>query len=376
MQLRGCGTALVTPFHQDGSIDDAALRNLVAWQVESGIDFLIPCGTTGETPTLTHEEWLYVIDVTIEVVAGRVPIVAGATSNSTHDAVEKAKEVAARPGVDAILTASPYYNKPTQEGQYRHFKAIAEAVGDKPIILYNVPGRTAANLEPATLARLVEIPNIVGVKEASGNMTQIAEALNAVPETFLVFSGDDAVTLPVIALGGVGIVSVASNEIPREMAAMTRAALNNEWAAARTIHRKYLPLMQANFIESSPLPVKAVLAMMGKIEENYRLPLLPMRRDTRAKLQKIATEAGLIAKPAAASSEATEFYIYENWAAGPHKIVLHRGSCGQCNQGKGRPAGHDANHARWHGPYATLAQGRDAAHGMTGVLIRSECKCV
>jgi 4-hydroxy-tetrahydrodipicolinate synthase len=376
MQLRGCGTALVTPFHQDGSIDDAALRNLVAWQVESGIDFLVPCGTTGETPTLTHDEWLYVIEATIEVVAGRVPIVAGATSNSTHDAVEKAKEVAARPGVDAILTASPYYNKPTQEGQYRHFKAIAEAVGDKPIILYNVPGRTAANIEPATLARLAEIPNIVGVKEASGNMTQIAEAINSVPETFLVLSGDDAVTLPVIALGGVGIVSVASNEIPHEMATMTRAALNNDWATARGIHRKYLPLMQANFIESSPLPVKAVLAMMGKIEENYRLPLLPMRRDTRSKLQKIATEAGLIAKPAAAAPEAAEFYIYENWTAGPHKIVLHRGSCGQCNQGKGRPAGHDANHARWHGPYATLPQGRDVAHGMTGVLIRSECKCV
>jgi 4-hydroxy-tetrahydrodipicolinate synthase len=376
MQLRGCGTALVTPFHQDGSIDDSALRNLVAWQVESGIDFLVPCGTTGETPTLTHDEWLYVIDTTIEVVAGRVPIVAGATSNSTHDAVEKAKEVAARPGVDAILTASPYYNKPTQEGQYRHFKAIAEAVGDKPIILYNVPGRTAANIEPATLARLAEVPNIIGVKEASGNMTQIAEAINVVPETFLVFSGDDAVTLPVIALGGVGIVSVASNEIPHEMAAMTRAALNNDWAAARTLHRKYLPLMQANFIESSPLPVKAVLAMMGKIEENYRLPLLPMRRDTRSKLQKVATEAGLIAKPAVAAPEATEFYIYENWSAGPHKIVLHRGSCGQCNQGKGRPTGHDANHARWHGPYATLAQGRAVAHGMTGVLIRSECKCV
>jgi 4-hydroxy-tetrahydrodipicolinate synthase len=376
MQLRGCGTALVTPFHQDGSIDDAALRNLVAWQVEAGIDFLVPCGTTGETPTLTHDEWLYVIDATIEVAAGRVPIVAGATSNSTHDAVEKAREVAARPGVDAILTASPYYNKPTQEGQYRHFKAIAEAVGDKPIILYNVPGRTGANIEPATLARLAEIPNIVGVKEASGNMTQIAEAINSVPETFLVFSGDDAVTLPVIALGGVGIVSVASNEIPHEMAAMTRAALDNDWTTARSFHRKYLPLMQANFIESSPLPVKAVLAMMGKIEENYRLPLLPMRRDTRSKLQKIATEAGLIAKPAAAAPEAAEFYIYENWTAGPHKIVLHRGSCGQCNQGKGRPAGHDANHARWHGPYTTLPQGREVAHGMTGVLIRSECKCV
>jgi len=376
MQLRGCGTALVTPFHQDGSIDDVALRNLVAWQVESGIDFLVPCGTTGETPTLTHDEWLYVIEATIEVVAGRVPIIAGATSNSTHEAVEKAKEVASRPGVDAILTASPYYNKPTQEGQYRHFKAIAEAVGDKPIILYNVPGRTAANIEPATLARLAEIPNIVGVKEASGNMTQIAEAINAVPETFLVFSGDDAVTLPVIALGGVGIVSVASNEIPHEMAAMTRAALNNDWDVARSIHRKYLPLMQANFIESSPLPVKAVLTMMGKIEENYRLPLLPMRRDTRSKLQKIATDVGLIEKAAVAVPEAAEFYIYENWTAGPHKIVLHRGSCGQCNQGKGRPAGHDANHARWHGPYATLTQGRETAHGMSGVLIRSECKCV
>src|SRR5277367_2415870 len=316
MQVRGCGTALVTPFHQDGSVDDAAFRNLVAWQVESGIDFLVPCGTTGETPTLTHDEWLHVIDTTIEVAAGRVPIVAGATSNSTHDAVEKAKEVAPRPGVDAILTASPYYNKPTQEGQYRHFKAIAEAVGDKPIILYNVPGRTGANLEPATLARLAEISNIVGVKEASGNMTQIAEAINSVPETFLVFSGDDAVTLPVIALGGVGVISVASNEIPHEMATMTRAALNNDWPTARGIHRKYLALMQANFIESSPLPVKAALAMMGKIEEVYRLPLLPMRRDTRSKLQKIAADAGLIARPVAAPV-ATEFYIYENWAAGP-----------------------------------------------------------
>ena len=223
----------MTPFSADGAVDETALRNLVAWQVESGIDFLVPCGTTGETPTLTHDEWLRVIDVTIEVAAGRVPIVAGATSNSTQEAVAKAKEVAARPGVDAILTASPYYNKPTQEGQYRHFRAIAEAV-DKPLILYNVPGRTSANIEPATLARLSEVPNIAGVKEASGNITQIAEVLNVVPETFLVFSGDDAITLPVIALGGVGIVSVASNEIPREMAEMTRAALANDWQAARS----------------------------------------------------------------------------------------------------------------------------------------------
>jgi 4-hydroxy-tetrahydrodipicolinate synthase len=375
MQLRGCGTALVTPFHQDGSIDEPALRNLVAWQVESGIDFLVPCGTTGETPTLSHDEWLRVIDITVEVVAGRVPILAGATSNSTHDAVEKAKEIATRPGVNAILTASPYYNKPTQEGQYRHFRAIAEAV-DKPLILYNVPGRTGANIEPATLARLAELPNIAGVKEASGNMTQIAEVCNAVPEHFLVFSGDDAITLPIIALGGVGIISVASNEIPHEMAEMTRAALNNDWDTARRLHRKYLALMQANFIESNPLPVKAVLAMMGKIEEVYRLPLLPMRRDTRSRLQKVVTEAGLVTKPAAPAAEVVDFYIYENWLAGPHKIVVHRSTCGQCNHGKGRPAGHDANHARWHGPYATLAEARQAAHDMTNVLIRSECKCI
>jgi 4-hydroxy-tetrahydrodipicolinate synthase len=375
MQLRGCGTALVTPFRQDGTIDETALRNLVAWQVESGIDFLVPCGTTGETPTLSHDEWLYVIDTTIEVAAGRVPIVAGATSNSTQEAISKAREVAGRAGVGAILTASPYYNKPTQEGQYRHFRAIAEAV-EKPIILYNVPGRTGANIETATLARLAEVPNIAGVKEASGNIGQIADVCNAVPAHFAVFSGDDAVTLPVIALGGTGIISVASNEIPREMAEMTRAALNNDWETARRIHRKYLALMQANFIESNPMPVKAVLAMMGKVEEVYRLPMLPMRRDTRSKLQKIATEAGLISQPAAVTPEAAAFYVYENWLAGPHKIVLHRSSCGQCNHGKGRPAGHDANHARWHGPYTTLSEAREASHHMPGVLIRSECKCI
>ena len=375
MQLRGCGTALVTPFTADGAVDETALRSLVAWQVESGIDFLIPCGTTGETPTLSHDEWLHVIDVTIEVVAGRVPIVAGATSNSTCDAVAKAKEVASRPGVNAILTASPYYNKPTQEGQYRHFRAIAEAV-DKPLILYNVPGRTSANIEPATLVRLSEVPNIAGVKEASGNITQIAEVLNAVPETFLVFSGDDAITLPVIALGGVGIISVASNEIPREMSEMTRAALNNDWVTARALHRKYLPLMQANFIESNPLPVKAILAMMGKVQEIYRLPLLPMRRDTRSKLQKIATDVGVLTKAASAAVGSSEFFIYESWAAGPHKVILHRASCGQCSSGKGRPSGHDPNHSKWHGPFSNPAEAREATHSMPGVLIRSECKCV
>src|SRR5512146_2379517 len=238
MNLRGCGTALVTPFTADGAIDERALRALVAWQVESGIDFLVPCGTTGETPTLTKDEWLRVVDLTIEVAGGRVPIVAGATSNSTRDAVEKARMVAARKGVDAILTASPYYNKPTQEGQYQHFKAIAEAV-DKPLVLYNVPGRTSANIEPPTLARLTQIKNIIAVKEASGNLSQIADVCNAVPEGFLVFSGDDAVTLPVISLGGVGIISVCSNQIPKEMAEMTRAALAADWEKARKLHRRY-----------------------------------------------------------------------------------------------------------------------------------------
>jgi 4-hydroxy-tetrahydrodipicolinate synthase len=375
MQLRGCGTALVTPFHQDGSLDEQAFKNLVSWQIESGIDFLVPCGTTGETPTLTHEEWLRVIDLTIEVATGRVPIVVGATSNSTRDAVAKAQEVAARPGVDAILTASPYYNKPTQEGQYQHFKSIAEAV-NKPIILYNVPGRTAANLEAGTVARLAEIPNIVGVKEASGNLTQIAEICSAAGEGFSVLSGDDALTLPVIALGGVGLISVASNEIPREMAEMTRAALNNDWNGARQILRKFLPLMQANFIESSPMPVKAVLAMMGRIEEAYRLPMVQVRRDTRSKLQKIAAEAGLVARAEVAAASSHAFFVYENWASGPHKAVLHRSTCGQCGNGKARPAGHSANHAQWHGPYPTLAEARQVTHTLPNVLIRSECKCI
>ena len=276
MNLQGCGTALITPFKQDQSIDEQALRSLVEWQITSGIHFLVPCGTTGETPTLTKDEWLRVIDITIEVNGGRVPIVAGATSNCTAEAVEKARELNSRKGVDAILTASPYYNKPTQEGQYQHFKAIAEAV-DKPLVLYSVVGRTAANIEPATLGRLAKIPNIIAVKEASGNISQIAEVFNHVPEDFLVFSGDDAITIPVIALGGVGIISVCSNEIPKEMSQLTAAALNNDWDKARRLQRQFLRLMQANFLESNPMPVKAVLAMMGRIEEVLRLPMLPVK---------------------------------------------------------------------------------------------------
>src|SRR5205814_519274 len=251
MKLRGCGTALVTPFRRDGAIDEPALRSLLEWQIRSGVHFLVPCGTTGETPTLNRDEWLRVIDITIEVADRRVPVVAGATSNATAEAVERARTVASRSGVDAILTASPYYNKPTQEGQYQHFKAIAEAV-DKPLVLYNVPGRTAANIEPATLGRLAKIPNIIAVKEASGNISQIAEVFNHVPESFLVFSGDDAITIPVVALGGVGIISVCSNEIPKEMSELTAAALNNDWDKARRLQRQFLRLMQANFMESNP----------------------------------------------------------------------------------------------------------------------------
>ena len=293
MKLRGCGTALVTPFRSDGSIDEMALRQLVRWQVDSGIDFLVPCGTTGETPTLTHDEWLQVIDVTIETAQGRVPIMAGATSNSTQDAVAKTREASERRGVDFILSATPYYNKPTQEGIYQHFRAIADA-SQKPIILYNIAGRTGTNIETSTLRRLAEIDKVIGVKEASGNISQIAEVCASLPEDFLVLSGDDSITLAVIGLGGVGIVSVVSNEIPAEMTRLTQAALANKWDVARSIFRKYLPLMQANFIESNPIPAKAVLSMMGRIEEVYRLPLVPMRPEYRMKLEKVVSEVGLL----------------------------------------------------------------------------------
>jgi 4-hydroxy-tetrahydrodipicolinate synthase len=331
-------------------------------------------GTTGESPTVDFDEHKELIRIAVQHARGRIPIIAGTGANSTAEAIELA-ESAKQHGATAQLSVVPYYNKPTQEGQYQHFKAIAEAVA-KPVILYNVPGRTGANLEPATVARLAEVPNIAGVKEASGSLNQIAEICNAARPDFSVLSGDDAMTLPVIALGGIGVISVASNLIPREMADMTRAALNNDWDSARQIFRKYLTLMQANFIESSPMPVKAVLAMMGRIEENYRLPMLPVRRDTRSKLQRIATDAGLIAKPVAAPTEAAGFFVYENWSAGPHKAVLHRSNCGQCSSGKARPAGHSANHARWHGPYSSLAEARQITQTLPSVLIRSECKCI
>ncbi len=293
MQLRGVGTALVTPFKADGSVDEAALRKHVAWQVESGVNFLVPCGTTGETPTLTEDEQQRIVEIVVEVNSGRVPVIAGATSNSTVEAVRKAKATAAISGVDGLLSASPYYNKPTQQGQYEHFKAIAEAV-DKPIVLYSVQGRTAANIEPATVARLAEIKNIIAVKEASGNMAQIAEVCASVPLSFTVLSGDDSITLGVIGHGGKGVVSVVSNEIPREFSEMVRAALGGDFDRAQRIQRRFLPLMNANFIESNPAPVKTVLAMLGRMEETFRLPMVKMSEAGRTKLAAVVRQVGLL----------------------------------------------------------------------------------
>ena len=295
MTLSGCGTALVTPFHSDGSLDEEALSKLVQWQIKSGIQFLVACGTTAETPTLNHEEWLRVIAIVAGTAAGRVPVLAGCTYNSTQDAVARAKEAAALPGVYGLLTANPFYNKPGQEGQYRHFRAIAEAVGC-PVVLYNIPGRTGTNLEPSTIFRLIQdAPNIEGVKESSGNLQQIAELIYLMPPGFTVLAGDDLMTLPVIALGGAGVVSVASNEIPAEMAGMANAALDNDWTTARALSRRYFRLLTANFWESSPGPVKCVMAMMGRLKENYRLPMVPVTPVTQARLFALAEELGLLA---------------------------------------------------------------------------------
>jgi 4-hydroxy-tetrahydrodipicolinate synthase len=299
MELTGCGTALVTPFAANGGaeppIDEAALRSLVEWQIGSGIDFLVACGTTAETPTLNDDEWLRAIRIVAETTAGRVPVWAGCTHNATREAVAKARAAARVPGVTAILSANPYYNRPTQEGQFQHFKAVSDAV-ELPVVLYNIPGRTGANLEPATVVRLVEAaPNIEAVKESSGQLGQITELIHLLPDGFKVFSGDDPIALPVISVGGAGLVSVASNEIPAEMADMVRFALTGELNAARTINRRYFQLMQANFWETNPGPVKAVLAMMGRIAEEFRLPMAPVSAITRGKLKAVAQELGLLA---------------------------------------------------------------------------------
>lgn len=293
MELMGCGTALVTPFRRDGSVDETALHALVNGQIENGIEFLVPCGTTGEAATLTEQEWLRVVEIVIGATAGRVPVFAGCTHNATHEAVARARKLAKIHGLTGILTANPFYNKPGQEGQYQHFKAIAEAV-DLPILLYNIPSRTGTNLEPATVLRLAEIKNIIGVKESSGNIAQITELITTAPRNFKVLAGDDGLALPVLALGGSGLVSVASNVIPAQMARMVRSALDNDWVTARRINRQFYRLMQAHFWEPSPAPVKAVMAMLGRGEDVLRLPMVPVTEATRRKLERIVGELGLL----------------------------------------------------------------------------------
>jgi 4-hydroxy-tetrahydrodipicolinate synthase len=293
MELMGCGTALVTPFRRDGSVDEPALHALVNWQIESGIAFLVPCGTTGEAATLTEQEWLRVVEVVVGATAGRVPVFAGCTHNATHEAVTKVRKLAGVHGLTGILTANPYYNRPGQEGQYQHFKAIAEAV-DLPVLLYNIPSRTGANLEPATVLRLAELQNVIGIKESSGNIAQITELLTTAPRSFKVFAGDDSLALPVLSLGGAGLVSVASNAIPAQMSAMVRSAMGNDWPTARRINRQFFRLMQAHFWEASPAPVKAVLAMLGRGEDVLRLPMVPVTTATRRKLEMMIGELGLL----------------------------------------------------------------------------------
>jgi 4-hydroxy-tetrahydrodipicolinate synthase len=287
----GCGTALVTPFAQDLSLDEETLRRLVRRQVDAGINFLVPCGTTGENPTLSHEEHLRVVDITMEEAAGRVPVLAGCGGYNTAEIIELARELESM-RVSGLLSVTPYYSKPTQEGLYQHYETIAEAVSI-PIVLYNVPGRTSVNLEPATVRRLAHIENIVGVKEASGNIAQIGAICAQVPERFTVLSGDDAVTLPLIALGGRGLISVAANEIPAEMTQLVRLCLEGRFEEARVLQRRYLPLMEVNFAESNPIPVKTALAAMGLIEPVWRLPLCPPRPETRDKVLGVLELLGL-----------------------------------------------------------------------------------
>jgi 4-hydroxy-tetrahydrodipicolinate synthase len=288
----GCGTALVTPFRKDLSLDEATLRVLVRRQIQAGVSFVVPCGTTGESPTLTHEEHLRVVAITIEEAKGKVPVLAGAGGYNTQHAVVTAHE-AERMGADGILSVTPYYNKPTQEGLYQHFKAIASATS-LPVILYNVPPRTNVNIDPGTLRRLAEIENIIGVKEASGNISQITQVIQQAPEEFLVLSGDDALTLPLVAMGGRGIISVASNEIPAEMTRLAQLCLAGNFAEARLMQRKWLPLLEVNFIETNPGPVKAAMAEMGLLEPVFRLPLVPPRPENLAKIRSVLESLALL----------------------------------------------------------------------------------
>jgi 4-hydroxy-tetrahydrodipicolinate synthase len=304
MQTTGCGTALITPFLTDGSIDEPTLRSLVRWQIDSGIDFLVACGSTGEAQTLEEEEWLRVTRIVIDAAEGRVPVWSGCTHNSTRALLRQAALLKEVNGLGAVLSANPYYNKPTQEGQFQHFLALAKEVAPLPVVLYNVPGRTAANLEPATVVRLANAAsNIVAVKEASGKLSQFTELVHTVPAGFKVFSGDDGMTLAAIGIGCHGLISVASNEIPAELARMVRAALNNDWDTARKLDQRYTTLFDANFWESNPAPVKTILHLMGRCKLTLRLPLVPPTSQTRTRLEHLARELNLIAKEPSTSTD-------------------------------------------------------------------------
>ena len=290
----GCGTALVTPFSKSGDVDEAAVRRLARRQIEAGVHFLVPCGTTGESPTLSSAERRRVIELVVTEAAGAVPILAGAGGYDTRDVIRFAAE-AERVGADGLLSVAPYYNKPTPEGLYQHFRSIAESTS-LPVVLYNVPGRTGCNIDVSTLARLATIPNIVGVKEASGNMQQICDVCRTLPDEFIVLSGDDAITLPTMAIGGRGVISVAANEVPAEMAQLVDVTETDDLRTARALHARLLPLMLVNFVESNPIPVKAAMAAMGLVDEIYRLPLVSPRQESRERIMQVLHALGLVHK--------------------------------------------------------------------------------
>ena len=295
METTGCGTAIVTPFKADGSLDEAALRALVNWQIDSGIDFIVACGSTGEAATLDEEEWLTVVHIVAETAAGRIPVWAGCTHNSTRTLLRLAGRLRQVHGIDAVLSATPYYNKPSQEGQFQHFLALAKEVDPLPITLYNIPGRTGANLDPETVLRLAEgAPNIQAIKESSGKLPQISELVHILPRGFKIFSGDDNMALASIGVGAHGLISVAANEIPAQMGHMIRAALRNSWGEARDLERRYARLIDANFWDSNPTPVKTVLSLMGRCSDHVRLPLVPPSAATRLKLERLASELSLL----------------------------------------------------------------------------------
>jgi 4-hydroxy-tetrahydrodipicolinate synthase len=295
-RFTGCGTALVTPFTRSGAVDEAAVRRLARRQVDNGIHFLVPCGTTGENPTLSRAEHRRVAELVVDEVNGRVPVLAGAGGYNTQEVIELAVEMQ-QAGADGLLSVTPYYNKPTPEGLYQHYRALA-AKTRLPIVVYNVPGRTGCNVDPATLVRLATLPNIIGVKEASGNMTQICEICHLLSDGFIVLSGDDAMTLPAMAVGGKGVISVVSNEVPDEMSKMVEAAERDDFETARAIHQRLLPLMQINFVEANPQPVKAAMAAMGLLEESYRLPVVSPKAESKEKILRVLRDMQLIGLPA------------------------------------------------------------------------------